>query len=141
MTKKQIEDLAYKHFKDGHYCSEAVFKSIAGVYTDAFDQKLMRVASGFGGGMGSSHKEACGALTGGIMAIGLLYGRTKPTQDPTFLKELVNKYRQRFEQEFGSSNCSVLLDKLGEQGDDFSKCRELTSKAAGILAEILEGYR
>jgi C_GCAxxG_C_C family probable redox protein len=138
MNKKSVEERTNGYFKSGHYCSEAVLKSITGVYDKAFDPDLVRAGSGFGGGFGSSHKEACGALTGGIIALGLLYGRTKPTQDPSFLKELVNTYRDRFEREFGSTNCGGLLESLGEQDDNFNKCGELTTRAAGILAEIIE---
>ena len=33
-----------------------------------------RIASGFGGGIGRQG-ETCGAVTGGVMALGLIYGR------------------------------------------------------------------
>lgn len=140
MSRESIEKRACAYFKSGYWCSESVFKAITEEYAEDADDSLSRLASGFVGGMGSSHQEACGALTGGILALGYLYGRTKPDGDLSVLKEMVIKYRQKFMREFGSTNCGVLLDGFGEQGDDYVKCRDLTGRAAGILAEIIEEY-
>ena len=141
MSDKKAETLAYDYFKSGYWCSESVFKAITEIYGENVDSSLSRMTSGFVGGMGSSHKEACGALTGGIIALGYLYGRTNPEEELTILKEMVVKYRERIKRKFGSTNCGVLLDGFGEQGEDDAKCRDLTARAAGILAEIIEEYR
>lgn len=37
--------------------------------------EVIRAASGFGGGIGGSTEELCGAFTGGIIALGFLLGR------------------------------------------------------------------
>ena len=141
MSDNKVEKLAFEYFKSGYWCSESVFKAITETFTENTDGSLSRLASGFVGGMGSSHEEACGALTGGIMALGYLCGRTNPEDDLTELKEMVIKYRERFIGEFGSTNCGVLLDGFGEQGEDYAKCRDLTARAARILAEIIEEHR
>ncbi|UCC78435.1 MAG: C_GCAxxG_C_C family protein [Candidatus Zixiibacteriota bacterium] len=141
MSGKKVEKQAFEYFKSGYWCSESVFKSITEQYTNNVDSSLSRLTSGLIGGMGSSHQEACGALTGGIVALGYLYGRTDPKGDIQLLKEMVVKYRERFKKEFGTTNCGVLLDRFGEQGDDYIKCRELTARAARILMEIIEEYQ
>lgn len=141
MSKDSIEKRAFEYFKLGYWCSESVFKAIMEEYAEDVDNSLSRLASGFVGGMGSSHQEACGALTGGIIALGYLYGRTDPDDENTVLRELVVEYRQRFIREFCSTNCGVLLDGFGEQGDDYVKCRDLTGRAARILAGIIEEFK
>jgi len=141
MSSKKVEKQAFEYFKSGYYCSEAVFKAITEKHSENVDSSLSRLTSGLVGGMGSSHEEACGALSGGIIALGYLYGRTDPDDEIPILKEMVIEYRERFKKEFGTTNCGVLLNRFGEQGDDYSKCRELTGQAARILTDIIEEYQ
>jgi C_GCAxxG_C_C family probable redox protein len=141
MSDEKLEKQAHDYFKSGYWCAESVFKTITENFSKDVDSSLSKLASGFVGGMGSSHQEACGALTGGIIALGCLYGRTDPKNEITILKEMVVEYRRRFKKEFGSTNCGVLLDNFGEQGDDYAKCRDLTVRAARMLADIIEEYR
>ena len=141
MSRQKVEKQAFEYFKSGYYCSESVYKAITEEYAANVDSSLSKLTSGFVGGMGSSHQETCGALTGGIIALGYLYGRTDPDVEIAILKEMVTEYRERFLKEFGITNCGILLDRFGEQGDDYSKCRELTAKVAGILADIIEEYQ
>jgi C_GCAxxG_C_C family probable redox protein len=141
MSRQKVEKRAFEYFKSGYYCSESVFKAITEQYSENVDNSLSKLASGFVGGMGSSHQEACGALTGGIIALGYLYGRTNPDDEIPDLIDLVLEYKRRFEKEFDATNCGVILERLGEQGDDYGKCRELTGKAAGLLAEIINEYQ
>ena len=42
------------------------------------DDQVLRMSSGLGGGLGSTQQELCGALSGGVLIIGALYGRTRP---------------------------------------------------------------
>ena len=76
--------------------------------------------------------ETCGALTGGIIALGWFWGRTKPGGDKIKVYELASEFRRRFVEKFGSSNCQTLLDKFGKQ-ENAMKCKKLTAEAAGIL--------
>ena len=138
MPRQKVEKQAYEYFKSGYYCSESVFKAITEECAANVDSSLSRLTSGLVGGMGSSHQEACGALTGGIIALGYLYGKTNPDDEITNIIDLVLEYKKRFKEEFDTTNCGILLDRFGEQWDDYIKCHELTAKAAGILAEIIE---
>ncbi len=59
-------------FLSGYNCTQSVLLSFADdlKFSKELAQKL---ASGFGGGMGKQ-QETCGAVTGGIMVLGLLKG-------------------------------------------------------------------
>jgi C_GCAxxG_C_C family probable redox protein len=137
MTRREIESKAFEYFDSGFCCSESILKAVMEVHADKLPADLPKAASGFIGGIGVSMQETCGALTGGIIALGYLMGRTDPTADNEEIKRMALVYRERFLQEFSSTNCGKLLELLGEQDDDY-KCKKMTARAAGILSELLE---
>ena len=140
MTRDEVEKTAFDHFDSGFHCAEAIAKTIIELYAENPNAATTKVASGFSGGIGGTHAEDCGALTGGIIAIGYLYGRTEPGQDIQYAGELAAEFSTRFVEEFGSANCGVLLEKLGKQHNSF-KCKKLTAAAAGLLSELLGDRR
>lgn len=96
------------------------------------DERIRRMACGLGGGIGGTHQEACGALTGGVLLLGPLYARTSPAQEETELYRCVSAYRERFLAEFGSTRCADLLAS-GFGADGTRPCSELVERAAQIL--------
>jgi C_GCAxxG_C_C family probable redox protein len=109
-----------------------------------------------------SRKETCGALLGGLIALGLAYGRDK-LFDPAWATPEANeemfRYRQKayryceaFKAEFGSTMCGVIRPLImGRDYDTMNpeeraqfladggkkKCRVPPELAARIAAEIL----
>lgn len=78
-----------------------------------------RVASGFGGGIGKQG-EVCGALTGGVMVIGLLKGRQaaqdSDAKQATYV--LAAEFVRKFQDENGALNCRDLLQlDIADDGD------------------------
>ena len=104
----------------GHHCSEVILTTIGRRRVKGFDPALMRIATGFGGGIAEA-ADVCGALVGAIMVIGLLHGRTSLDEDQTRCWELSRRYRERFKQELILAHCDqigLMLD-----GDDAgTKC-------------------
>jgi C_GCAxxG_C_C family probable redox protein len=127
-------------------------QSTLGVFCEKlnFDRETaLKLATGFGAGM-ARRQEVCGAVTGGIMAIGLKHGRgpgdEKPVAEHTYL--LVGKFMERFAAKHGSCLCRVLLDDcdlLSESGRKFYDdnklsekiCRPCVAEAVRILEGIL----
>jgi len=71
MTSKERLENAIRIFRGNFNCVQSVFS----VYAQDFKNEeadARRIASGFGAGMGVLQKT-CGAVTGGIMAIGAKY--------------------------------------------------------------------
>ncbi|MBN2600971.1 MAG: C-GCAxxG-C-C family protein, partial [Candidatus Marinimicrobia bacterium] len=62
----------------GFNCAESVLRAIIEDFSNTKDLDFLKVASVFGGGIDSSHKEHCGAFSGGIIAVSYLLGRTNP---------------------------------------------------------------
>jgi len=95
------------------------------------------VATAFGGGVGRTKQQICGALTGGIIALGHLYGRSDPGADWTDASELAAKLKHRFVQEYETTNCGALLATFGQQ-ENMMRCKQLSGEVAGMLADIID---
>jgi C_GCAxxG_C_C family probable redox protein len=68
---------------------------------------IPKIASGFAGGIGNTG-AVCGAVVGGVMAIGLKLGRADTMQGMLQNLGVVREFRQRFEAEMGDIGCREL---------------------------------
>ena len=84
-----------------------------------------------------THQEICEALTGGVIALGYLFGRSEPGADWTDAYELTAELRRRFILEHGTTNCGALLAAFGPQ-ENMLRCQRLSGEVASMLAEILK---
>jgi C_GCAxxG_C_C family probable redox protein len=137
MKKKEIEQETFTYFHSGFNCAESIMKTFVELYNREPDPCITKFASGFGGGIGGSHCETCGALTGGIIALGWLFGRKDPRDDKQKVYSLSAEFRNQFLKTFSSTNCQNILDMMEKQ-DIKLDCKKLTAEAAGILYEILQ---
>jgi len=100
------------------------------------DYWVQRMTTGLAGGVGCSHQEMCGALSGGVLLIGAVRGRTQPTEDDRECQRLAAEYRERFAQELGATRCGDLrANGYGSGGTQ--PCSVLVERAASILLDIL----
>ncbi len=102
-------DKAYELFMQGYNCSQSVFAAfcdITGMDTDT----ALKISSSFGGGIGRL-REVCGAMSGMLMAAGLLYGYTTPADYDVKSNHyrLVQELAYRFKEGAGSMICRELL--------------------------------
>jgi len=139
MTKASIEKKTFDCFQSGYCCSEAICKIITEHFGDP-PADIAKSASAFCGGIGGSHEALCGAFTGGLIAIGWIFGRTAPGQDNQLSCNLSNDFHASFINQFASTHCQELLDILGEQVDGM-KCKQMTAKAAGLLFESIQSLQ
>ena len=138
-TKSQM---AEKTLLAGYNCAQ----SVLGAYGPALglDREMsLKVATGFGAGM-ARRGEVCGAVTGGILALGLKYGRGA-RQDRSATEETYRKtldLMARFEKRHGSCICRVLLDGCDlrtEEGQQHFKERDLLHKTClGCVSSVVE---
>jgi C_GCAxxG_C_C family probable redox protein len=71
-----IKKAAEEYFRRGDFfCSEAIIKAIKEAFEIPVSDEVIAMASGFSKGMGGAGCT-CGAVAGGIMALGLFFGRT-----------------------------------------------------------------
>lgn len=132
-----ISKLAFQYHNSGFHCAEAVSKAFMEIYGNGTSNDIPKVATAFGGGVGRTKQDICGALTGAIIALGFLFGRNEPGADWTDASELAANLKQRFVQTHGTTNCGALLATFGPQ-EDMMRCKQLSGEVAGMLADIIE---
>ncbi len=137
MIKKDIEQMTFTYFHSGFNCAESILKTFLELYSKEPYPDITKFASGFGGGIGGSHCEICGALTGGIIALGWMFGRKDPGDDKQKAYSSSAEFRNRFLKKFNSTNCQRILDMMEKQELKLD-CKKLTAETAGILYEILQ---
>ncbi len=76
----------------------------------------------------------------GLIALGVLFGRTDAEADKQKIYLLATEFRNRFVDTFGSANCRAILEGFGKQ-ENLLKCKRLTGDAAGILYDLLNAER
>ena len=140
-----LSDTAVAKMLEGYNCAQSVL--YASCDRLSFDQDAaLRVACGLGAGMGRKEK-VCGALTGGILALGLKHGRGEK-EDRSRTETTYAKTRElldRFEAKHGSCICRELLggcDLMTENGLRYYKANDLLHitcvPCVRTVGEILE---
>ena len=107
---KTKSEVAVEKFLSGYNCAQAVLYAY-GPDLGLDGETALKVATGLGAGMGR-RGEVCGAVTGGILALGLKYGRGGQ-QDRSATEETYRKAQELmagFERQCGSCLCRALLD-------------------------------
>lgn len=92
----------------------------------------MRLATGFGAGMGRKQK-VCGAITGGILVLNHIYGRGEgeDKQKQNLTSSKVRGLVAGFEKKYCTINCKKLLDNcelLTPEGQNVFKSNSLIEK-------------
>jgi C_GCAxxG_C_C family probable redox protein len=136
MNRQQVEQRTEELFRGGLHCAEAVLQAV--LESQDVDQATFspKVATAFGGGVGRSKKGLCGALSGGLIALGYLRGRSTPEESWEEIAVTADELRARFTEEYGCSRCGVVLERLGPQ-EKMDKCVRLAGNTAGMVFEAL----
>jgi len=150
-TNGNAPDIAVARMAKGNSCAQAVFSALAEPMGVDYET-AMKVSCGFGGGMYLG--SVCGAVTGGIMAIGLKHGGPG-RQAGVRTATLVREFTTRFKAEHRSINCTELIGtdlsaidisdpralaeayKAALDKNVFAQCPALVRDAARIVDEIV----
>ena len=109
---------AVELFKDGFNCSQAV----AGAFAKdiGLDEKTaMKVAAGFGGGVGRTG-EICGALSGVSIVAGMLYGAVdgRDAESKAHTYEEIQRVLKAFKEKYGFVTCRELKNPPASDGEN-----------------------
>ena len=145
----EVRTAAEEAFASGYYCAESVVLAVArfqGVESDLPVRMVTALCSGQARTCGP-----CGALTGAILAVSLVLGRTAKTDSVEPAYAATRRLVDEFEREFGGRDCQTLLDgcDLGTpEGQAMFKergfvrrCTRFTGKAAQMAARIIADSR
>lgn len=134
--------LAEKLFLEGHNCSQAV--ALAFAQDAQVPASFVGAASlPLGGGLGRL-RLTCGAVSGGAMALGLLFPRAGKDE----MYALVQEFARRFLEEYNALDCRALLQGAGvavnegpvsePRTPEFYK-RRPCAKIIACAAQLVEG--
>ena len=151
MNKKNIssaKSIAEENYSSGLYCAESVVQAIANTY-EIENDLLPKMATAFCSGM-SRTCGTCGALTGAILGVSAIHGRSNSDESVEKVYKATQKLVAEFESEFGNKNCHELLGcDLGtpEGQDKFRKenlntrCHGYTIRAAELAVIVIDEYK
>lgn len=140
---EHIRNKAEEYFRNGDFlCSEAIVKVIKDEFRLPISDEAIAMASGFPVGMGGSGCT-CGAIAGGIMALGMVFGRTE-AKDSKIQKimDLANELHDTFKDRHGCLCCRVLTRgmELGSP-EHMKQCVAFIGEVAAEAAEIIKRER
>lgn len=154
---RKVYGLAFDYERKYRGCAQCSLAALQDVF-DMRDDTTFKSASGLSGGVGLSTEGACGALVGGAMAIGMIFGRERDHFDDPQRRRMVayrlcRELAERFVEEYGSVICKeIQVNYLGKEFDLWDKdqykefdeiaycqekCPDLVGKAAVLAAEII----
>lgn len=144
-TKDEVIKLADFYAAKGFLCSESVLLAISDCLRVRSDL-IPKIATGFGAGIGGQG-EVCGAISGGIIALGIKFGRDTPKKQKIKPYWFAFELLKRFEKEFGHMTCLELTgcdftteagrkrytdEKIWETG-----CRQYIETVTAIVFDLI----
>ena len=142
MRQEEIKRL----FEQGIDCSQVVAGEFAS-QTGSDRDKLRKMAACFGGGMFCG--ETCGAVTGALMVIGLVYGHSQEgdVKQKEKMTAKLGEFKEQFGEKYSSCLCRELLghdvskpgefEKAAEEGLLLNFCPKVVDDTIQILEKIL----
>jgi C_GCAxxG_C_C family probable redox protein len=106
---KTKTDVAVEKFLSGFNCAQSILYAF-GPDLGLEGETALKVATGLGGGMGG-RGEVCGAVTGGILALGLKFGRGEKEEKSVAQQAYpkTGELMAAFERAHGTCMCRTLL--------------------------------
>jgi C_GCAxxG_C_C family probable redox protein len=125
-------------FKSGLYCSEAILQVFNKHLNLELNDAAIKMATGFGAGLGAS-KCSCGSLTGAVLVLSAVKGRTSTDETVDEIFTLTQELHDRFKEKYKATCCRVLTKPV-EWGapDHHQYCQKFVAGAVEILVDILE---
>lgn len=157
---KEKKELALKYAEENHKehgmsCSESVFNALIRSKILDLPEDYTRLATGLSGGVAASG-NTCGAIYGGLMALGWVYGRKNPhgeakidntssPQDKTedyryYMLRRFNCFVHEVEEKIGTTTCRDIVNAKGGYFDDkrVMACPDIIIEATRITLKYLE---
>jgi len=132
---------------DKSNCAERVFLALRAITETDIPPEAVCLLTGLGGGVGGAREGTCGAITGGVAALGLIHGRrTPPDGDRLWTYEVCRDFVTRFQTSFGATICGGLVgDLLREATPEAeeqrkTRCRQYTLAAVRLCLDTLDRH-
>jgi C_GCAxxG_C_C family probable redox protein len=146
VDRRELVELAESYAAKGFLCSESVLLAISdllGVHCTI----IPRIATGFAAGLGG-RGMACGAVTGGVMGLGIHLGRDEAKKHDRKAYWFAQGFLERFEKKHGALTCRELTgcDFATEEGRKTyedgrlweTRCRQYIGTAAALAYDLIK---
>ena len=129
--KSKISQRSVELFNSGFCCAEGILLSVSeskGLKSDL----IPKIATGFCGGI--SHTDGiCGAISGSVLAISMIKGKSKASDPRDDIELKVQELITTFKNNFGSTHCYKLTGcdlgtDEGQEKYNINECYELCDK-------------
>lgn len=117
-------------------------------HNNIHSELIPRLATGFCGGLAHTGGN-CGAVSGGILALGFYYGRSSPSQRNDACYEAVRAFMGKFSTKFGALSCPALTGvdlgtlegqtAFNEKGQ-WEQCTNYVGEAVRMVVELQSKY-
>lgn len=137
LNRDELKAAAAAYHDRGFNCAQSVICALA-PHVGLDPKAAFALAEGFGAGMGGM-TETCGAISGGIMALGQVEssGFDAPgSKGATY--RLARAYCDAFKEENGSTICRELKGVDSENGP-LRSCAGCIDDAIDLFADLIEG--
>lgn len=123
------------HAEKDYNCAQSVLVAF-GEETELDEIAALAATDGLGGGFRCG--EICGALSGAVIAAGLICAKQgeHPVRSPK-IKEMTNKLTEAFAKEEGCVRCHDLLESTAPE----KLCNKYIEDAANMLEDIIKGEK
>ena len=130
LDKKILEE-KIRQYRKTKSCSESTLMGLCETAdADITKEKMIRLGCGFAGGIGGTFDEGtCGAVTGALMANGIVIDDTGKIKANA--KEIFNSFKE----EYGTVRC----DKISDNGKNKSPCVDCCVFIANKVADLWDG--
>ena len=127
---KEILEEKIREYRKTKSCSESTLMGLCETAdSDITSDEMTKLACGFAGGMGGTFDEGtCGAVTGALMANGIILN------DVSEIKANAKEIFNTFKDEYGTVRC----DKITDHGKDKSPCVDCCVFIANKVADLLD---
>jgi len=143
-SKFDPSEIAVSLFKRNFNCAQSVLAAFAS-QLGMDESSMLKIASPFGGGV-ARRGQVCGAVSGGLMALGLAMGADTPSGKEDAYR-LGQEFLRRFESVHGSILCRELLGydistdvgrkQAGDKGVFKTLCPHFVGDAVEIVQEMM----
>ena len=127
---KEILEEKIREYRTFKSCSESTLMGLCeSAEADITQKEMVKLACGFAGGMGGTFDEGtCGAVTGALMANGIL------NDDPGKIKSNAKEIFNAFKEEYGTVRCDI----ISKNGEDKSPCVDCCVFIANKVSDLLD---
>ncbi len=127
-----LKERAKKYYlNEDMNCAEAVFLACRDEWNLEIPKETAKAMGGFGGGLAIGH--LCGAISGGVAALGFLVIDKRSHESPK-MRTITEVFMEKCENELGSFMCEDI--KLTHR-DDATRCLKAVEDVCDILDSMV----